>query len=334
MVGKNKISMTAVLILLVLLPYKLSFSQTSKNPQMAKPVMSAQKSPPARILDGFKPYGSVELRHHLSAYYNETAQESQEPSAHFRGQLGFSLYDGFVDTYATFGFIKTPKTQQITQRRPELALDVYPLRHENLVIRQYNLVKFPGDSVIPEGREDDDALRDGSIYLVGLSSLFKAPFLTALGDIEGVFGVDGWTKFYGNKQYLEEDEDSQERYRYGLTGEAQFEEPIEDYANRYYGLQMTGVKFKPNFLARTEIGTNAYYETLFYPVYETSGENVRSYHYGVERTSFYRLRLKYSVSEKVSLINDFYQFFDDFFASKRTGDDRRIRNVARVIVRL
>src|SRR4051812_11969638 len=84
--------------------------QMSLAPPAASPSPSPSPSPSLKAtkqeslpVPG-KWYGAVEVRHHVSTYYDQDgAYAHQMPSLHVRAQVGAQFYDGMVDIYGTFG---------------------------------------------------------------------------------------------------------------------------------------------------------------------------------------------------------------------------------------
>ena len=165
-------------------------------------------------------YSTFEVRHHLNTYYEgKTVTDDgdyldrQEPSLHFRLQLGTQIYGGLLDAYATLGILKKTQTQQILQRRPELSLDIYPIRTKHFTVMQYNMVQLPFEEREQDPEAEVDGTDAGSIITVGLAPSAKAKMPTSLGtfSVRGV--VDGWTRLYSRKRYTDtfEDETTQPR---------------------------------------------------------------------------------------------------------------------------
>ncbi len=286
-------------------------------------------------------YGTVEVRHHLNTFFEEDGYRGrQEPSTHVRLQAGAQLYEKRVDVYATLGVFKEPMTQQIKQRRPEVALDLYPFRNKYYSVLQYNIVQVPFE----EREQDPDAevtsSDAGSIYTFGLAPTIKYPFMALDSQWKVKMGLDGWTKMYTRKQYTGQYEDGEYPDRgFGLSQEeakdGQVEaEPIEDIANHYELLSLFGLQVKPSYLPGLTAEATLNYSRKFDPDYTRLDNGNVDYRYGVESRSYYRARAKYKISERLTLINDFYHFHGGLFESKKDGENRRFRNIARISCRL
>jgi len=298
---------------------------------VAAQVAATQRSTEAPI----RPYGSVEVRHHINTYYDDLGIYSrQEPSVHSRLQLGTQLYDGRIDFYGTLGVYKRPLTQQIQQRKPELALDAYPYKSEYLTLLAYNILQFPvrnPDYLADEEREEDYG--DGTIYIFGVAPTAKFKSVMQVPRIDLIFGLDGWTKMYSRKQYTGEYRVSDEGEGHGAALVATNNEEIEDSAMHYKLQGFAGASFNTAALRDILLELTTHYQTDFRPIYERSDEGV-DYRYNATRFSFFKARLTWDLSSRVSFVNDFYQYYDGLFDHKRQGVERRFRNVARITTKL
>jgi hypothetical protein len=278
-------------------------------------------------------YGTLEMRHHVNTYVDEVTQDAtQQPSVHARAQVGAQFYEGMLDAYATLGVYKQPETQQIVQRRTELAVDFYPFKNEYFTILQYNLAQLPtrGADVDPEN--PDEQPKVGTIYTAGLAPSARYPTMFGAEKFEFKAGLDGWTRMYSQKQYTEEySYVGEDESRLALAQEDP--ETIEDTALHYRSQAMAGVGYSPSFWRAASLESTVNYHSRFTPRYELTDTGV-DHTYGVERYSYYRVRLSVDLTERVSFVNDFYQFHDEMFGDKRTGEDRRYRNIARVTCKL
>jgi hypothetical protein len=315
------------------------------------PTMAAQKSASRVDAGGF--YSTIELRHHVNTYYDaEGYLAKREPSLHARLQFGTQLYSGLIDTYATLGVYKLPSTQQVLQRRPELAVDVYPVRNSYFTLLQYNFIQLPFEKPDEidarrerESSEDEKTTDtvDGTIYTIGFAPTVHWPLALGASTLELKTGLDAWTRLYSRRQYTGDftdemaEDDGEDRL--GLDPEGSDPdgaegEPIEDYAMHYQTQYMAGFAFKPSFVPGLTSELTANHNSRFDPRYTRDEEGAVDYEYSASRYSYYRWRLQYEITPRVALINDFYHFHEGFFEGKRQGDDRRFRNIARITCRL
>lgn len=304
--------------------------------------VAANKKADGGFLGG-KWYGTTEMRHHLNTYYDaEGAYNRQEPSTHARLQLGAQFYEGMLDVYTTLGVFKIPETQQIMQRRPEVALDYYPLRGEYVALLQYNLVQLPvkQSATIPMSEDEraEAALDPGTVFTLGLAPSVKVPFVAFDSRFDLKAGLDGWTRMYSRRQYLsnakqpadEDGGDDADPFALSTVDG----EPIEDGALHYRSQVMSGVGFAPSGFKPFTAEATAHYQSRFDPRYRRDEAGNVGHHYGVDRYSYYRARLRYEITERIAVTNDFYHFFDGAFEAKREGEDRRFRNIARLSCKL
>jgi len=300
------------------------------------PQVSSQKRGESPL--GGNWYGAVELRHHINTYYDADGfLARQSPFVHARLQLGAQFYSGFIDAYTTLGVYKAPDTQQVLQRRPEIAVDVYPLKNEYVTIQQYNIAQLPYRETRPDP-ESEETHAYGTVYTFGLAPSVKYPLRFGGLRVDMKLGLDGWTRLYSQPQYTDsyerQDLDEEEGDgRLGLAEGEVDEEPIEDSALHYRTLATSGFAFAldsaPSFT--TELTAN--YQSRFEPVY-TRTEDGTDHHYGADRYSYYKARINYAISDRLSFSNDFYHFFEGAFDAKRRGEERRYRNMARITCRL
>lgn len=305
-----------------------------------KPVPQITATKKSTAAEDVSWYATLEFRHHLNTYYDgEDYLGKREPSAHARLQVGTTLYDGLLDTYATLGVFKVPRTQQVFQRRPQLAADLYPVRHPNFTLLQYNLIQLPFNEAEQDPEADATKNDAGTIYTVGVTP--SARWSVDAGTTRFVFrgGLDGWTKMYSRAQkttnFTREEDDS----RLGLSSSPTDEQPaepfeVEDYAQHYSTQAVVGVAWEQLLNGEMETGLTANYRTDYLPFYEV-GPATNDYKYTADRYSFYKWRLKVRITDRLSFVNDFYHFHDGLFAAKRQGEDsRRFRNIARIQCKL
>lgn len=288
-------------------------------------------------------YGAVELRHHVSTYYDDDgAYAHQTPSLHARAQLGAQFYDGVVDLYGTFGAYKLAGTQQVLQRRPEVALDLHLVRSDYVTLLQYNVVQLPFEQREPDPDAPDDVLDAGSVYSVGAALTLKAPMHLGSTKLEPQLGFDGWTRLYSRKQYTSEYTEHRDGFDEGRLGlkengeanqDANHQGEIEDSALHYDQQVMLGFAVTPGILPQSQIELSGNHHSKFAPRYDAYASGA-DYTYGVDRYSYVRFRISYDINERLSLANDFYDFKAGLFAEERKGEDRRYRNIARITCRL
>ncbi len=304
-------------------------------------VQASKKATPGTL--GGNWYGSVEVRHHANAYYGESgAYERLDPSVHVRAQLGAQFYEGMGDAYTTLGVFKESETQQILQRQPEVAVDLYPLKNDYVQIMQYNFVQLPvRESNTSKKQAEEESVEEynpSTVYTVGFAPTFKLPVNQNGTRIELKTGADGWTRLYSRKQYVEgqtyREEEDGESERFELNAPTRSEEPIEDFAPHYQAQEFAGFLLSPAVARALTIEGSGHYHSRFTPIYTPVENGGTDYEYGVDRYSYGRLRIKVDLSDRLALTNDFYAYHEGFFTGDRKGDERRYRNVLRMSCRL
>lgn len=306
------------------------------NLNNGKPAPQILSEKTAKSGDPLNWYATLEFRHHINTYYDPGDYlGGQEPSAHARLQVGTTLYDGYLDAYGTVGVYKIPQTQQVFQRRPQLALDVYPLRHDNFTLLQYNMIQLPFDEAHQDPESDATATDAGTIYTAGFAPSARWSFPAGASRFTLTGGVDGWTKMYSRAQATDDYKTDENDSRLGLEpiGDDEPKE-IEDYAQHYFTQALVGIKWDRLLSGDIETSLAASYRSDYEPFYEVQ-DGATDYKYKADRYSFYKWRMKIRISERLSFINDFYHFHDGLFAAKRRGEDnRRFRNIARIQCKL
>ncbi len=317
-----------------------ALGQGTPSPPAAAPAAPVKATKRSDEPTGNAGYATVELRHHMNTYYSTDGfYERQEPSVHARFQVGAKLYSGLLDVYATLGAYKMPGTQQVLQRRPEIGIDLRPIRHENFELLQYTLIQLPYRETKPDP-ETQEGGEMGTVVLLGVAPLIRMPIAGAGARWEPKLGGDLWTRLFSRRQYTGDyrqdgqgyDED--EEGHLSLT-DGTVQEPIEDTALHYRSLVTTGVTMSPLALPELATELTANHFSKFEPRYTLDDEQRVTQDYAAERYSYVRWRLQFQLSERWSMTNEFYAFYDDAFQGKRTGPvDRRYRNVARVTCRM
>lgn len=286
-------------------------------------------------------YGTVELRHHINTYYDKQDYRTrQDPSFHARIKLGASFRQGFIDAYTTLGVIKGPQSQQLVQRRPEFEIDLYPLAIDYVQVVQYHLVELPFSNTEFADEDSPDPESEGTAYSIGVAPSVSLPVSLARSRLSWKAGVDVWTKLYSKPQYRGHNENEiREDDHFAAAPEESTNEAgnadsqrRQDPALRYYSLYMLGVAIEPSFLNQLNFEASLFYDNRFVPNYVS--EDSDEYRYKPVRSSYYRLRAKFVITERTSVINDFYHFHEGFFEAKRRDDHRRFRNIARISYQL
>ena len=300
-------------------------SQLMKNGRQDLPTPSLNLNNTKKTLLAPIFYSNIELRHQINAYVDEQASSrSQEPSVQFRSQLGSVLYHGVVDLYLNLSAEKRPKNLAVFQRRPELHANIYILRAKWLKIRQYNIWRLPNSSkarvdTVYESQWEQELDSDGTVYVVGLNPSSKLEFANSYALWESFVSVDVSSRLYSRAQFAP--------YVDTRNGELR---TIEDHVPRLGSVQSLGGSVSPHVMPHFSLGASMFYRSHFLPYYfQTNDLGVQS-RYLADRASYYKLRLQFQLNDRLTLINDFMHFHRGFFASKRTGQEKRYKNIFRV----
>lgn len=281
----------------------------------------------------YKFYGNIETRHHIDSFFNKNDKTVYElPSVEVRNQWGVLLYHDYLDVFLTLGAKKYSNTQQIIQRRPEINLDYYLAKNNIFRLRTYLNLKLPYQNNEPAeyldklDRWDQELYKDGSITKIGLSATASFGFNFSMLTLTPNLGTDLSTRFFSQKQYLDPE---LIEYTENSAGSRAENSEIEDTVSRLKLNQFFGTTIRFNNLPSIRNQVQINYTSQFFPKY-IYHNGYLDFKYIAERYSFYKLRTQMELSNKVSLINDFYHYHNGFFSAKRTGIQRRFRNVLRL----
>lgn len=270
-------------------------------------------------------YQSIEMRHNTDTYYQVNgSRDKQFPEVRLKIQLGALLYQGHVDAYVTGGIIRYAQSQQVFQERPELSIDLYPVKTRYFKVRQYHRIRLPyqmRDTEIKhydsrwEQRED----QNGTIYQPGLNPWIEWPIsIGSIGHFELKGGLDLHTFMY-SQAFKEQ------------AGSIESDDHKDSEKPLISSRQFISASFSPWFSPRLLIKTSMYYESRFASqAFFAPRESSNKTTYGVDRNASYRVRARFTLSERVSLINDFYHFHRGFFEGRQKGGSKRFRNTLRL----
>lgn len=278
-------------------------------------------------------YGSLEIRHHNNYFFDANGRnERQTPSSHVRLQLGYLAYQDRVDIYSTIGAYKLPKTLEVKQKKPEVGVDITLLKHSPFQIVQYTLFKVSGndfddgDTIPFVTRLPEFGIHEGSELTIGLMPSVIHRYPTSQGIVRFKFSTDVSSFLYSEDSWVNIEDQS-----VSLVAKADDRSQIRDSVPRYHSVNQLsgGIKFSNPL----EIDLAAYYDSLFAPQYFWNEDHL-AYHYVVDRVSRYRLRLKYELSDQISIINDFSTYYRDFFGSQLREEEPTYKNLLRLSILL
>lgn len=289
-------------------------------------------------------YGLLDLRHTTNDYYSSQGLRlRRDPALHAKLRLGGKFYGERLDVSAGFGGSKLPASQRVFQNRPDIMIDIYPVRGAMLNVMVYGNAMFPVRSTDLDPTEFSDGDRydqdyrramDATIMTAGVAPNFKAETNLRVGRIFMRVGADAWTRMYSKPLYIRESDGSRDL---GLVSEGSpaVETPFEDRAMRYVHQETVAVGYSPSFFPKLDAEIAGYSESRFLPVYRFNGQSGSwDYTYRAERVSFTRFRLAFDVTPSTSISNELYYLRNGFFAEDRINQERRFRNIVRLAFKL
>jgi hypothetical protein len=287
------------------------------------------KSPYGSAENAGQIYALVDLRHYNNVY-GSAEQSRTEPSVHLTSRVGRLMMGKSLDISVLFGAIKVPNTKKIIARRPEVELDFLPLQWGWGYLVQYAIVELPFSESDYDASIADPA-NQGSVWTVGLSTVNELPL--GADNFRSIFGLDGWTKSYSRRQYVDANDALPEDRQYFLDRDEAGEKPVEDDVYPLFTQAFLGLAYNPSFLSPLWLETRAHLLTHFVPRYFESevDDHVGAKHV-TEKRSFFLFRARLHLTQRMQFLNDFYYFHDGYFeAAVKDPAERRIRNLGRVV---
>jgi hypothetical protein len=289
-------------------------------------------------------YGLLDLRHTSNDYYDENAKLARrDPALHGKLRIGGNFYNRSVDVSLGVGAAKLPASQRVYQKRPDVTVDVYPLRGANFNLLVYGNALFPvrAEDLDPTefadgDRYDRDYRRaiDATVIAVGLAPNVKFEKTLALGRPTITFGADAWTRMYSKPIYISESDGSRGLGLVSVDSPV-IEKPFEDRAMRYVHQETIAIGFSPAVLSSLQLEIAGYSESRYLPQYAyTESSDSWSYSYVPERISFTRFKLDLDLNRTTTISNELYFFRNGFFGQDRLNDQRRFRNIIRLAIKL
>lgn len=289
-------------------------------------------------------YGLLDVRHTTNDYFNDQGGRlRRDPAMHAKLRLGMKFYGETLDISAGFGGAKLPASQRAYQKRPDIMVDMYPVKGRMINILVYANAMFPVRSTDLDPTEFADGDRydrdyrraiDATVMSVGAAPNLKFEGAFAIGKTSLTVGADAWTRMYSKPLYIEESDGSRDIGL--LDNEAPLvEKPFEDRAMRYVHQETIALGYSPSILPRLQTEIAGYSESRYLPKYKQSQvSGTWDYTYEPERISFTRLKVALDVSQTASISNEIYYFRNGFFAEDRINEQRRYRNIVRLAFKL
>ncbi len=274
-------------------------------------------------------YGRIDLRHQINTFYDDDGYlQRQEPVGQVRARIGASLYKGMVDAYATVGVVKKTDTLQLVQRRPEMAVEIFPIANEYLLVNQYHLIDLPFSEATYDAANAIPQ-RQGAVYRPGIALTTFVKVGIPLVNLTVKGGIDLWTEVYSRRQYVLQDDREQ---RFSLARNPTTGDPIEIRNPKIFTEYMLAFAADDLVLSgfATEVGL--YYDNFFTESSLQSVEPVVAT--GVTRESFVKWRLGYQINSSLQIVNDFFRYYDGLLESQPREERRTYRNILRLVQNL
>jgi hypothetical protein len=289
-------------------------------------------------------YGVLDVRHTTNDYFDEEGQRlRRDPALHAKLRIGGRFYGNTVDISTGVGGTKLPASQRVYQNRPDIMVDVYPIKGQMLNFLVYANAMLPVRSEDQDPTEFSDGDRydrdyrramDATVMTAGLAPNFKAETILGIGRVFILAGANAWTRMYSKPLYIQESDGSRDL---GLLSEKSplVEKAFEDRAMRYVHQETVGIGYSPSFYPKLKTEIAGYYESRYLPEYSQSQDSgTWNYIYRPERASFTRFKAELDLTHATSLSNEFYYLRNGFFAEDRINEERRFKNIVRLAFKL
>jgi hypothetical protein len=289
-------------------------------------------------------YGLLDLKHTVNDYFSEGGNRvRRDPALHAKLRIGGKFYGETLDVSAGFGGTKLPASQRVYQNRPDVMVDVYPIKGRLVNLMVYGNAMFPVRSTDLDPTEFSDGDRydqdyrramDATILTVGAATNLKLETYTKFGRFFARVGADAWTRMYSKPLYIEEGDGSRELGLVDQTAPA-ITRRFEDRAMRYVHQQSGAIGYSPTFLPRLEAEVAGYSESRYLPKYSFRDESASwDYVYEPERVSFTRFKVAMDLTSSTTISNELYYLRNGFFAEDRINQERRFKNILRLAIKL
>lgn len=289
-------------------------------------------------------YGLLDLRHTVNDYYSSTGERlRRDPAIHAKLRMGGKFYGDTVDVSAGFGGTKLPASQRVYQNRPDVMVDVYPIKSRFINVMIYANAMFPVRSSDLDPTEFSDGDRydrdyrramDATIMTAGIAPNAKLETYTRMGRLFARAGADAWTRVYSKPLYIEEGDGSR---ALGLLDEKSpdIEKKFEDRAMRYVHQESGALGYSPAFMQKLEAEVAGYSETRLLPKYTLNSKTGSwDYVYEPEKMSFTRFKIAFEMTSSTTISNELYYLRNGFFAEDRINQERRFKNIVRLAIKL
>lgn len=262
---------------------------------------------------------------HENLSYLEEEDDYEKSSVITEAKLGMRLWKGKGEIYGVVGAYKRANSLMVSQVRPYLALDMYPLMGKFGQIVSYHRIHIPFSQAEEEMKPD----QQGAIYTIGLAPTGILPFDFSWFRLNLKAGVDSWTRLYSRAQNTREDQISDDIYKLNLSASI-----VEDENATLQTLAKAGFSITPLYLKNFVVSFMSYLRSTHYPYYSLGNEKQVENQYKVKKDSYHRFRVSYAVDSSVVIANDFYYFYKGHFEESGLASGQTASNILKVTLHL
>lgn len=267
------------------------------------------KSIPEPITDFAKNMrGSVEIRNYADLFMTDDELQKLKPMYQARGILGTKLFSKRFDSQITFKANKYEGTTIVEQGQSEWENYLSALDFDYAEITPYVIFYLP--------YKGSDTLGEVGLYTAG-----KLPFATTVGNFKFTVSAEGKALQHSRPETARVEKRDPDM-ALNLKGENKDEIEKKDasFVSEYSG----DLLFMPAVLKKFNLLAKVYFTKEFDPRYEAveiNGEiETEKTGYSVKNSTTTRIMATYNITEKLAVINDFYQFSEGFYESRRDSD--------------
>lgn len=281
--------------------------------------LGTKSAPIYHLLDGA--YGSIEYRHNYDLKYAPATPDrlGVTPKGVIRPTIGAKWFDDRLDASVTFKFARYANQVHVKQETPEAWVQFDAYRGETLTVSPVAWVFLP----YAGGNKGTDAY-------IGSQQVVKAPAidtpagalnLSAEATLWAVTGSRPKDATYANQSGLSASEATDQ---FGLSAGDKPETLVrkEGQSDLNYATGFAAAaSLSP--IKPVTVETKMFLDQSFDPAYTIrDAEGTVQTTYQTTNVTYQRLRLSYAVTDKLSLVNDFYAFQGGIFETRYNSDNQ------------
>ncbi len=254
-------------------------------------------------------FATVDLRHYSQVNMTDSEVDGTTPYVQSRGIIGTTFFNDMMLSYLTFGATKFTETTKVNQRRPQWDNRLSVIKGKYGEVSPYVVLYLPNQGT---GTDAD----------VGSYNEAKLPMETSIGDIT----VLGGFEFAASQSSREERVGVERRDptgRFGLDNAD--DKKITKRDASLWTQYSTAASFTPSRLKKLTIAGTVFFTNEFEPKYredvvdgDTRNELTG---YEVKKTTTNDLTIAYKATDRLTIMNDTYQRFENFYEGRRDAGD-------------